>query len=110
MGYGGRGGNSRTRREPSFGAGRGGADLRLAPEDRAVQPRKSAGQTQQGRMADRPSSRAKPPNGGSGGGGRSRKARREGRSLIKRLVVWGLTLGVWGAIGLVALAAYYFTK
>jgi penicillin-binding protein 1A len=113
MGYGGRGANSRPRREPSFGAGRGGEDLRLAPEDRAVQPRKSGGQSPQaGRAAaDRPPSRAKASSGGSGGNrGRSRRGKAGNRSLIKRLFVWCLTLGVWGTIALACLVGYYFTK
>ncbi|MFI5014511.1 MAG: PBP1A family penicillin-binding protein [Hyphomicrobiales bacterium] len=112
MGYGGRGASSRTRREPSFGAGRGGADLRVAPEDRATLPRKSGAQSQPYRAADRAPAKAKASNGGSDGGkrGRGRRARTDGRSLVKRLLVWSVTLGVWGVIGLAALVAYHFTK
>ena len=111
MGNGGRGSNSRQRKEPSFGAGRGGEDLRLAPEDRAVQPRKAAAASPQpARNAVRARAKKEPQrsSGGKRGGSRRRKA--GGRSLIRRLFVWSLTLGVWGMVGVACLVGYYFTK
>lgn len=69
--------------------------------------------------ADRPapgSGRAKKPrkNGGDGGGDRPprkpkqpRAPRSPGRGWLKRLVLWGLTLAIWGGIALGAVVAYY---
>src|SRR5580704_10142432 len=105
MGRGGRGSNSRMRREPSFGSGRGGEDLRLRPEDRANPPRRSgAGPQTVKAVAERSAVRGRRPAAGrGGGGGRSRKRRTGGRSLMGRLFVWAVTLGVWGMIGLAGL-------
>ncbi|MBV9136996.1 MAG: penicillin-binding protein, partial [Hyphomicrobiales bacterium] len=44
------------------------------------------------------------------GKSRSRKEGRGRRSLVGRLFVWGVTLGVWGVIVLAGLVGYYFTK
>jgi penicillin-binding protein 1A len=112
MGHGGRGANSRTRREPSFGSGHSGEDLRLTFEDRANQPRRAGAGPQPGKvMAERAAPRSKASAGGRRAGkGRSRKRRGDGRSLAKRLFVWSVTLCVWGVVGLSALVGYYFTK
>ncbi len=66
-------GESRTRREPAFGAARGSADLRLAPEDRANPPRKSGGQPPRG--GERASAK---PKAISGGGRADAAARAKG--------------------------------
>ncbi len=111
MAYAGKEANSRKRREPSFGAPRAAVpELRFAPEDRPVQRRKGGGEAPRKEAApERAPARPKGSGGGSGGGG-SRKGRKRRRSLLGRLFIWGITLCVWGAIGLAGLVGYYFTK
>ena len=109
MAYSGRDANSRSRREPSFGAPRAAADLRLAPEDRPVRQRKGGGEAPRRNAAEE----RRPARGDGSGGdrrGRGGKSRRPRRSLLGRIFVWCVTLCIWGAIGLAGLVGYYFTK
>jgi penicillin-binding protein 1A len=101
--------NSRKRREPSFGPSpaRSVADLRLAPEDRPAPQRKGGERTQRGVAQDRATGRGKP----SGGSERiPKKTRKAKRSVLGRLVAWGMTLCVWGFIIFAGVVGYYFTK
>ena len=75
-------------------------------------PRRSGAEPQTVKaVAERSAVRGKRPTAGrGGGGGRSRKRRTARRSLMGRLFVWAVTLGVWGMIGVAGLVGYYFTK
>jgi penicillin-binding protein 1A len=83
--------------------------MRIAAEDRPVPTRRSgsgkAGRA--GTAARGGSSQRSAPSGGAGGW---RRGRGDGRSALKRLFVWGITLAIWGVIGLVGLVGYHFTK
>src|SRR5262249_1766158 len=104
MASGGRGAGARGRREPSFAGARGFADMRVMPEDRPAPPRKPGGG--QARSTTDRSSRQRSGNGGGG----SRKRPKERRSLLGRLLVWGVTASLWGLILLTVVVGYYFTK
>ena len=77
-------------------SGRGRAsrfDLRADPEDRpSARPKRGASKAARGRS-----------------GGRAPK-RGGGRSKLGRLIYWGFVLGVWCAIGLAGLFAYYASQ
>lgn len=83
----------RTRREPGFGVGHGGDDLRVSREDRALPERRSA----RAQAAPEPPER---------GGGRRRK-RKPRRSFLGRLTYWTLVLGLWCGMGLAGLIAWH---
>ena len=113
-GKGGR--DSGARREPSFGSGRDlgrqSEDFRLRPEDRAQQPqpRKASVAPQAVKPVAERAGRKASGSGKGRGKSRSRKEGRRHRSLVGRLVVWSLTLCIWGMIGFAGLVGYYFTK
>src|SRR5574340_632679 len=86
----GRGGKkTRTRIEPRLSWRDGAGDLRADPADRPpnVRGRKKASS----RSASRPT-------------------RRRRRSALGRLVYWSIVLGVWGAVSLAAVVAYYASQ
>jgi penicillin-binding protein 1A len=92
-----------------LGFGWGGADLRVAAEDRPV-PMRRSGTAKTSRSGTQAGGANSQRSGPASGGGGSRTRRGEGRSLLKRLFVWGATLAVWGVIGLAGLVGYYFNK
>src|SRR5271154_19527 len=88
----GRGGKrSAERVEPRFegsSRSRKGDDLRADPDDRPAPPKKTATRKS----------------------GPGRRAGRPRRSLIGRLIYWGVVFGVWGFMGVAGLFAYYASQ
>jgi penicillin-binding protein 1A len=96
---------------------------RIDPSFDGRQPRADDFFVERGdRVAGGGSARGAPRRGGGGGSGRgrnsaSRETKRRGRrsrgrrggltGLIRSLVYWCFVLGIWGAIGIFAVAAYY---
>ncbi|MEI8144944.1 MAG: PBP1A family penicillin-binding protein [Alphaproteobacteria bacterium] len=91
--------------EPTFGSGRAGEDLRLSPEDRAYPIAEPPARSRKRRAepVDEPPPPPKkarliaddPP----------RRPRRRG--FMGTLVIWGLTLSVWGIIAIAGIIAWY---
>ncbi|MBT9371520.1 transglycosylase domain-containing protein [Rhizobium sp. CSW-27] len=99
----------RNRVEPSFGDEEPQDGLRLEAEDRIVgnghrrKAKAVPSDTDDDEDEDRPPRKA----------ARARRSRRERRGLfgtIRALIYWCLVLGVWGAIGVGGLVAYYASQ
>ncbi|MDE2362079.1 MAG: penicillin-binding protein [Hyphomicrobiales bacterium] len=102
---------ARERREPGFSASR--ENLRADPDERIGagkrrgasegrrEPRLDDGDDLRADRRESNVARRKP------GGGKSKRRRRGSGSILGRLVYWTFVLGVWAAIGLGALTAYY---
>ena len=109
-------GKGDKRIEPGFDGPRktSAPDIRLDASDRVLPPgaeRRQKSETAKARPhgANRNPS---PVNGRQGQRGRQTTSRRRTKparrfSLVRRLVYWGLVLGVWGGIGLACLFGYY---
>ena len=83
--------------EPSFEEGRSGGKRRTVSDERVT----SGGQTRARRKPAKSKARSRGGRGSSGGG-RSRWV-----NLLRRSFYWAFVLGIWVAIGVTAIVAYY---
>jgi len=99
--------------EPSFGTARGGMDLRATPDDRpsmrVAAPARTAKPARSRRAEpaeEADVAKARPQRGGR----RDRDdppRRRRRRGFFGRLVIWGVTLSIWGLIVVAGIIAWY---
>jgi penicillin-binding protein 1A len=107
-------GGKGERIEPSFGTGRGGADLRATPEDRpwlrvseAPKPAKAA-RSRRSVHEDDDAPVARGRRHATDRQDRVEKPRRrKRRGILGTLVIWGATLSIWGLIVVAGIVAWY---
>src|SRR5258708_14586469 len=91
------------RKEPQFGLGASLSELRLGPQDRLPSADDDAAKKSPKRKAaadDDDAPRERKPR--TRRGGSKRRSRGRSRRGLVRLFYWGVVLGLWAAIGLVA--------